>query len=32
MEIEQKIDSRIQTAVEKAMLASHPGLEQLRRA
>ena len=31
MEIEQKIDARIQTAVEKAMLASHPALEQLRR-
>lgn len=32
MEIEQKIDVRIQTAVEKAMMAGHPGLEQLRRA
>lgn len=32
MEIEQKIDLRIQTAVEKAMMAAHPGLEQLRRA
>jgi pyruvate dehydrogenase E1 component alpha subunit/2-oxoisovalerate dehydrogenase E1 component len=31
-EIEQKIDARIQTAVEKAMMASHPGLERLRRA
>ena len=30
-EIEQEIDVRIQTAVEKAMMASHPGLEQLRR-
>lgn len=31
MEIEQKIDARIQSAVEKAMTAGHPGLEQLRR-
>lgn len=31
-EIEQKVDSRLQTAVEKAIQASYPGLDQLRRA
>jgi hypothetical protein len=31
MQIEQTIDARIQQAVEKAMMAGHPGLEQLRR-
>jgi acetoin:2,6-dichlorophenolindophenol oxidoreductase subunit alpha len=31
MEIEQKIDVRIQAAVEKAIMAGYPGLEQLRR-
>jgi TPP-dependent pyruvate/acetoin dehydrogenase alpha subunit len=32
MEIEQEIDTRIQQAVEKAMVAGYPGLEHLRRA
>ena len=31
MDIEKAIDARIQKAVEQAILASHPGLEQLRR-
>lgn len=31
MEIEQNVDARVQMAVEKAMAAAHPGLEQLRR-
>lgn len=31
-EIEQNIDARVQKAVEKAMTAGHPGLEQLRMA
>lgn len=32
VDLRMEIDARIQKAVEKAMMASHPGLEQLRRA